>query len=34
MEVTPGDTVMYKNNEYPKSGICDVVGLDDILYVL
>jgi hypothetical protein len=33
MEVSAGETAMYKSAEYPKSGNCDVVNIDDILYV-
>ena len=34
MEVSAGETVMYKNADYPQSGGWDVVSLDDILYVI
>ena len=34
MEVIIGERVMYKKGDYPKSESCDVVSLDDILYVV
>lgn len=34
MEVRVGEKVMYKNNFYPQSDGCDVVHLDEILYVM
>ena len=33
MELRVGETVFYKKANYPKSGDCDVVSVDDVLYV-
>jgi co-chaperonin GroES (HSP10) len=34
MEVRVNERVMYKKGDYPKVGDCEVVSLDDILFVL
>ena len=34
MEVSVGDRVFYKKGNYPESNGCEIVSLDDILYVI
>ena len=34
MEVSAGDRVIYKGNEYPTSEGCDIIAMDDILFVI
>lgn len=34
MEVRPGDKIVYKNEEYPQSEGCDIIGCDDIMWVI
>lgn len=33
MEVLPYDVIMYKKGDYPKSGLYEIISLEDVLYI-